>query len=252
MKTGVARRVGNGFTTDIETDPWLPCDSDPYIQTNHEALRGKKVTALMTENQRSWDTDLVKDIFIERDVNLILSIPLQPTSPDSWFWRRDKLGQYTVKSAYASIRDGPEANHTSSSPGFWNKIWNLKIPLKVKHFIWRAISDCLPTKVQLCSRRVEVDIMCPVCNLTEETTVHALLTCPVSALYWQQLDFKHDEHTIVTVKDWIQEVLKHSRRNMINKVFMVAWTIWNNSNNIIWKQKRKGLLWYRFISFTKP
>lgn len=91
MKSGMTRRVGTGVTIDTEVDPWLPCDNDPYIHTKHEALRRNKVCALMTENHDSWDIDLVKDIFNERDANLILSIPLQGTNNDSWFWRRDNI-----------------------------------------------------------------------------------------------------------------------------------------------------------------
>lgn len=203
LKSGLACRVGNGSTIDIEDAPWLPCESDPYVHTKHEALRGNKVSALMTGNHGSWDIDLVKDIFIERDVNLILSVPVQAMDNDSWFWRKDKFGQYTVKSAYASIRESVTGNHTSSNSGFWNKIWNLKIPLKVKHFMWRAICDCLPTKTQLRSKKVEVDSRCPVCNLAEETVVHTLITCPMSVLCWQQLNYTHDEHTNTNVKDWI-------------------------------------------------
>lgn len=106
----------------IENGPCLPCENDPYIHTIHEALKGNKGSALMTENHDSWDTVLVMDIFNEQDVNMILSIPIQKTDNDTLFWRKDKLGKYTVKSAYAIIRDGSMLNHTSSNSGFWNKV----------------------------------------------------------------------------------------------------------------------------------
>ncbi|KAL8115127.1 hypothetical protein AgCh_021812 [Apium graveolens] len=34
----------------------------------------------------------------------------------------------------------------SNNPGFWRKLSNLKIPVKVKHFLWQAVTGCLPTK----------------------------------------------------------------------------------------------------------
>lgn len=144
-----------------------------------------------------------------------------------------------MTSAYAAICDNTTNNHSSSSSGFWNKIWNLKIPLKVKHFIWRAVRDCLPTKEMLISRRVEVDGRCPVCNTAAETAVHVLVTCPIAALCWQNLGYTYDMHTSMSLGEWTAEVLQHSRRNIINKVFMVAWALWKNRNDIVWQQKSK-------------
>ncbi|KAK1399270.1 hypothetical protein POM88_009133 [Heracleum sosnowskyi] len=39
------------------------------------------------------------------------------------------------------------------------------------------------------------------------------------------------------LEDWIGEILQHSSRNDMNKVFMVAWAIWKNRNAIVWSQK---------------
>lgn len=139
IKSGMARRVGSGANVDVETDPWLPCQTNPYISTSNEALKGTKVISLMAENHNTWDVDLIHDIFNERDANLILSIPIQSTDNDSWFWRKDKMGQYTVKSAYDVLRDNSMASNASINKTFWTKLWHLKIPLKVKHFMWRAI-----------------------------------------------------------------------------------------------------------------
>ncbi|KAL8133670.1 hypothetical protein AgCh_008927 [Apium graveolens] len=237
LKAGVARRVGNGTTVDIEHDPWLPCEMDPYIHTHHQTLQGNKVVSLLAMDQNTWDVDLINDLFIERDANLILSIPVRRLDNDSWFWRKEKMGTYSVKSAYDVIRAGLESNLLSSNSGFWNKLWNLKIPLKVKHFIWRSISGCLPTKDALISKRVMVDDRCPVCNIAGETTVHVLIACPVAVLCWQKLGYSYDMHAYTTVADWIAEVLQHSSKNEINKIFMVAWVIWKNRNDIVWKQK---------------
>lgn len=145
LKLGTSRRVGSGTDVDILHNPWLPCVHDPFVHTKREALNGKKVVSLMMADQSSWDIDLIHDIFNSRDVNLILSIPLQHTVNDSCCWRKGKMGQYSVKSVYSTICDRIEANQLSSNSGFWRKIWNLKISLKVKHFLWRALTGCLPT-----------------------------------------------------------------------------------------------------------
>lgn len=97
----------------------------------------------------------------------------------------------------------------------------------------------MPTKDRLLSRRVEVDIICPVCNLVVETTFHALVTCPITVLCCQHMAYTFDERTDMSLEQWIDKVLQHNRRNVVNKVFMVAWAIWNNMNDIVWKQKGK-------------
>lgn len=144
---------------------------------------------------------------------------------------------YTVKSAYNLIRDRPRVNQVNNDPKFWNKVWSLKIPLKVKHFLWRLIRDCLPTKDCLIQKKVMIDSKCPVCNLVNETATHVIVTCPVASLCWQYLGYNHNLHEDMTMQSWAEEVLQHSQRNVINKIFMVAWTIWKNRNDIVWQQR---------------
>lgn len=115
VKSGLARRVGNGNSINVEHDPWLLCEQDPYIHTVHAALKDCTASSLMSDDQRSWDIDLVKDIFNERDANQILTIPIQTQDDDSWFWRKEKLGQYSVKSAYALIRSNSVNSNTSNN-----------------------------------------------------------------------------------------------------------------------------------------
>lgn len=70
--------MGSGNSISIKNDPSLPSIYNPYVKTNHAILEGNIVSSMMY-------TDLIKDIFIERDVNLILSIPLDNMENDTWF-----------------------------------------------------------------------------------------------------------------------------------------------------------------------
>lgn len=71
-------------------DPCLPLENEAYIQTHSEALKDQMVSALMNTTSNSWDVDLVQDIFNSRDANIILSIPLDKTVNDAWYWRYEK------------------------------------------------------------------------------------------------------------------------------------------------------------------
>lgn len=107
LKQGAVRRVGTGKSVNITKDPWLP-SMDPYVQTNNEAIKDKMVDVLMVTDRREWDVDLINDIFIERDAQLILSLPLNNAKSDSWFWKWNRLGEYMVKSAYDAIREAKQ------------------------------------------------------------------------------------------------------------------------------------------------
>lgn len=127
IKKGVGCRVGNCDSINIELDPWLPVESDPYIHTRSESIQGQKVSSLFNITDNSWDVDVIEDIFDHRDVNIILSIPVDKGVNDSWYWRKEKLGNYSVKSAYLLLKEENHNHSTTTNSGFWRKMWNLKI-----------------------------------------------------------------------------------------------------------------------------
>ena len=64
-------------------------------------LENATVSSLRLAEENGWDYDILKDIFIERDINLILNILLNATSrADCWQWLLKRMGTYFIKSAY--------------------------------------------------------------------------------------------------------------------------------------------------------
>ncbi|XP_060959369.1 uncharacterized protein LOC115700225 [Cannabis sativa] len=70
---------------------------------------------------------------------------------------------------------------------FWNTLWKLCAPPKVKDLLWRAATNCLPTKSRLRSIYVPIDTICTVCKVTDETIYHFLVDCSFAKACWQQL-----------------------------------------------------------------
>lgn len=118
IKAGISCRVGSGKEVDILNTPWLPSISDPYVHSSSEALINQKVISLMVTGEKIWDTDLIKDLFDERDADIILSIPLGEEDKDTWYWRREKMGHYSVKSAYITIQEAKTVNQMNDNSGF--------------------------------------------------------------------------------------------------------------------------------------
>lgn len=73
------------------------------------------VSSLMLPDKSSWDVDLLNDMFEERDVHLILSTSFRCNEEDSWYWIKEKLGTYSVKSAYIGIQESKPGRDMSDN-----------------------------------------------------------------------------------------------------------------------------------------
>lgn len=49
--------------------------------------------------------------------------------------------------------------------GGWRNLWNLNTPEVVKMFIWKVVSNSLPTRQNLARRKVVENSLCLVCGL---------------------------------------------------------------------------------------
>lgn len=211
LKQGMGCRVGNGSSINIIQDPWLPLEHEAYVQTDSPALQNQMVSSLM-DDQGNWDFDLIMDVFDSRDADAILSIPLNNETEDKWHWRREKLGTYTVKSAYAMLQELKDGQGTAPSSGLWRNLWNLKIPPKVKHFLWQACTNCLPTKDNLQSKRVQVNNICPVCNNCSESVLHTLVNCSYAVACWSRVSYVSLDGVYSSFFEWFQLMLDQQHR----------------------------------------
>ncbi|TXG48573.1 hypothetical protein EZV62_024448 [Acer yangbiense] len=60
---------------------------------------------------------------------------------------------------------------------WWNSLYCMKIPLKIRIFIWRACHHLLPVMESLAGRKIQVYTTCPMCLRDPKTIVHALWGC---------------------------------------------------------------------------
>ncbi|CAN1223742.1 hypothetical protein LINPERPRIM_LOCUS2142 [Linum perenne] len=139
-------------------------------------------------NCDEWDEDLVRALFVERDVEAILK--LQPPcgeEEDQMLWRVSNNGEYSVKSAYRLIHDETVANEGLRVEGEWDGLWKLDVPPKVRHWLWRSVRGVLPTTSSLRRRRIEVEDKCGLCSRNGETVEHLFLHCDVARECWRKV-----------------------------------------------------------------
>uniref|UniRef100_A0A803Q469 Reverse transcriptase zinc-binding domain-containing protein n=1 Tax=Cannabis sativa TaxID=3483 RepID=A0A803Q469_CANSA len=185
VQAGVRKSIGNGTNVSILLDPWLPDPSNPYVLSDHPRLMNQNVSSLFSVQSKSWDLDIVNDLFEERDKNLVLSIQLsENATADEWYWSKEANGFYTVKSTYRLLQQASGVDIAVNDQTLFKFLWQLDIPPKVHHFLWRVLVGCLPTKVQFSTKNVNVDLYCPFCNSALETISHILIKCRFARSCW--------------------------------------------------------------------
>uniref|UniRef100_A0A803QSE6 Reverse transcriptase zinc-binding domain-containing protein n=1 Tax=Cannabis sativa TaxID=3483 RepID=A0A803QSE6_CANSA len=236
--TGVRRSIGRGHDVSILQDTWLPDLDNPYVTSVNPGLVNQRVSSLFLVGDLAWDFELVEDMFEARDRNLIVSIQLSATAvKDDWYWCREPSWFYTVKSAYKLLQEMSSASVNVENQARWKLLWQLDVPPKVHHFIWRAILGCLPTKSQLNTKHVNVDLMCPFGNFTSESIHHVLLQCGFAQSCWRVSGVNMAAGLGVDFSSWFFNVAETQSRVLACEAAIVGWKIWPARNDVLWNNK---------------
>lgn len=117
-------------------------------------------------------------------------------------------GQFTLKSAYVGAKEmleGQSGNAsttgqrsgTSGDEGKWKRIWRIKAPMKVKHFMWRSIPNILPVNNAIFQRKTPMDPMCPLFGMCPESVNHMLFNCNRATKVWLVSPFRFRPEVMV-------------------------------------------------------
>ncbi|KAL5542188.1 hypothetical protein UlMin_009898 [Ulmus minor] len=135
LNKGLIWKIGNGLSVKAFSDPWIarPMSFKP-----------------VTKNPRMDDpTENFWPIDIAEITNI--TVPRNREADKLW-WFFEKKGSYTVKSGYKLACDLNNPIFDSTSAGgsnWWTTLWTLKLPPKIKFFLWRSCLNALPTKDNL-------------------------------------------------------------------------------------------------------
>ena len=166
IERGARWCIGNGHNVHIWEDRWLP-NPDSFRVANPRRSQGEAemVSNLIDSERRGWNVDKVRRTFLPHEAVSVLSIPISPRLPeDSVIWGWTNNGNFSVRSAYGVALSWlkecgrrPEfgsCSDNSKMKAIWKVVWQLQCPSKIKHFLWRACKNILPTKNRLMSRGV--------------------------------------------------------------------------------------------------
>ena len=113
---------------------------------------------------------------------------------------------------------------------FWKSIWRIKVPGKIKHFIWKACLNSLPTKENLLRRKVFQDLVCHLCARESEDVFHALWGCEKIHPIWD-LDFGWVDRSRITSNSFYDVLKLIQERPLLVALFATTmWSIWYHRN----------------------
>ena len=123
------------------------------------ALSSAIVSALIDPLTYGWNSHTIDNTFLPFEAMQIKSIPLGIIKqPDLLYWPWSRDGSYSVSTGYQRLcveeqSDSVSPSNLDKTHGFWKKLWKAGVPGKLKHFLWKACSNALPTKVSLLQRK---------------------------------------------------------------------------------------------------
>lgn len=221
---------------------WVPDLEAGKINRANQEFHNLRVSDLLNP-EGEWDTSKLNDWFLPFEKEAIRRVHLAGLSKeDKRFWIYDKKGKYTVKTGYWSIfnkvhQDDTQSDPTCSAPKstIWSNIWNLKIPPKVKMFLWRVLHDIIPTEVNLYRHHVPNNPRCALCGYYWSNTSHALFFCQEIKKLW---NYSKWWIPLKRTKDLpTQLIMQYIKDSFIKddwEIFcMRMWGVWKDRCNII-------------------
>ncbi|KAL0001744.1 hypothetical protein SO802_015525 [Lithocarpus litseifolius] len=139
---------------------WLPGLSYGKVMSPRIDASINKVSDLFQQNSKVWNLDLIETLFYPWEATMINSIIVSEVDDiDIHVWPLTLDGEYSVRTTYRSQENvAPQAQPSSFSienaATVWKGVWKIHAPSKIRHFLWRALRDSLPTKPNLRLRHV--------------------------------------------------------------------------------------------------
>lgn len=251
LAQGLRKRVGNGYTTNVWSEPWLPTNpAHPPLSRGLERDDHLRVHHLINVETNTWNTDMLSTMVKVEDIPHITSIRLSRTGRrDCVSWDFTKSGLYTVKSGYSVAHDLRTAvlQPSISEPStieLKKAAWKIKAPRKLKHLIWQAISGFVATAQRLQDRHCVRDSTCLRCGADSESINHTLFVCPPALQCWalspiptapglfpKQSLFENIDYLLWRAKDY------GACEEMMKAFPWILWFIWKAQNEKLYNNK---------------
>lgn len=181
---GTKWKIGDGQNVDLWRDWW--CGDGPLINSfpgnhGHADIKVQDINNI----DGFWDLSYLSAFVDHPTLSLIVKMNVTGVSNavdcPIWVGTPNGNGKFSVSTAYSRINNGEIA------PVHWAWIWKLKIPAKLKTFLWIILNDSLPTNSLRTHRGMIPMSFCPRCDETPEDANHLFRLCSKPKDIWSCL-----------------------------------------------------------------
>lgn len=159
---------------------------------------------------------------------------------DQMFWGATTSGLFSVKSAYETLNQQQQEEPKE----YWQYLWKLQVPARVKTFLWLTTKKALMTNSHRFRRNIASNPSCDLCTGREEDWIHVLRNCPVACMVWSELNPLSNLAGFLTMNldNWLVDNIRDSTRcadaTPWNVRFSIScWLLWRWRNERIFTCK---------------
>ncbi|GKC10333.1 RNA-directed DNA polymerase, eukaryota [Tanacetum coccineum] len=237
-------RIGNGFSTRFWYDLWIG-DMPLYakfprlfaLDLNKDCSVADKLNNYVKLSFRRAVRGGIEQHQMSDLVSMLESIVLS-SSNDRWVCGLSNDGDFKVKDIRIFLDD---LFLPHSEPTRWIKA----MPIKINIFAWRARKDCLPTRMNLVQRDINIDsVLCPVCVTNDEDAHHLFFRCDLAQHVLRRLCrwWDLDTYGWSSFHDWLSWFstirFPSKSKSLLEGVFYVSWWhIWRFRNRTVFDDK---------------
>jgi hypothetical protein len=152
--------------------------------------------------------------------------------PDSFKWSLNFSDQFSVNSMYQAFIDTNVVRNNSY-------LWKIKIPLKIKVFIWLLYREAILTKDNLVKRNWYGNVKCYFCD-SNETIQHLFFDCALAKFIWRIMNITFGLSTPINIHHvfggWVQGMNDKDRKILLVGVGAILSSIWLSWNDIVFNK----------------
>ena len=153
---------------------------------------------------------------------------------DTFLWTLKQNSQFTVRSMYRALV-------APLAVPYNNIIWKLKIPLKIKVFMWYLQKGVVLTKDNLARRQWKGSIKCCFCNF-DETIQHLFFDCQLARIIWRIVHVSFNITPPMNILHMFNGWLIGLNKKLMYKILVgasaVCWAIWLSRNDMVFNNSR--------------
>jgi hypothetical protein len=153
----------------------------------------------------------------------LLLAPISLTMvPDSLTWTLEPSGMFSTASLYSALHQGFAVFR-------FKDLWKVRLPLKIKYFLWQVARGRIPSGDQVQKRHGPGDGLCPLCGEAEDQN-HILFSCVLAKFCWsvfsETLGQQWAPVSFSSLFSRLQRVTGQSYRLLWLAAASLLWSLW--------------------------